>query len=346
MRHTPTLAMAHDSLVAAGLITINAAAQLPLKLTSKNYTSWRAQFLPLMVGCNLVGYIDGTNKCPPKEILEGTVNVPNPKYQLWVRQDQLILHAIIASVTESVISLISLAKTSEEAWTKLSAAYANRSRSRLMSLKEQLSRLTKGTQSVTDYMSKIKSISDELTIIGSPLDDLDLVIHTLNGLGQDYKEISAAVRARESSISFEDLFDKLQEHERLLQRDDGSSDSAVVTANYAQQSQNRRNGNNYRGNKNQASNNNFSRPQNQQLQHAEQRNQFSSRSNYRDNRAPRVICQLCDRPGHSAKTCRSATTRQPVANSAITAHAATSSSTPSDSWLVDSGASHHITSDL
>ncbi|KAK9266874.1 hypothetical protein L1049_027133 [Liquidambar formosana] len=48
------------------LISINAAAQLPLKLTSMNYPSWRAQFNALLFGYDLMGYMDGSQSCPPK----------------------------------------------------------------------------------------------------------------------------------------------------------------------------------------------------------------------------------------------------------------------------------------
>lgn len=47
------------------------------------------------------------------------------------------------------------------------------------------------------------------------LDD-DLTIHVLNGLKYEYKEIVSAVRARESLITFEKLYDKLMDHETYL----------------------------------------------------------------------------------------------------------------------------------
>lgn len=47
------------------LITINIAAQTPLKLTSTNYLSWKPQFQTLLIGYDLLGYVDGTKPCPP-----------------------------------------------------------------------------------------------------------------------------------------------------------------------------------------------------------------------------------------------------------------------------------------
>ncbi|KAJ1399403.1 hypothetical protein SESBI_30337 [Sesbania bispinosa] len=41
------------------------------------------------------------------------------------------------------------------------------------------------------------------------MDDVDIIIHTLNGLGAAYREISAAIRARENPIGIDELHDLL-----------------------------------------------------------------------------------------------------------------------------------------
>ena len=97
------------------LITINVAAQLPLKLTSCNYFSWKIQFNSLFYGLDLLGYLDGTCPGPSATLVQNGQNITNPEHNLWHRQDQLILHAIFASLSEAVIPLVSSATTSQEA---------------------------------------------------------------------------------------------------------------------------------------------------------------------------------------------------------------------------------------
>ncbi|KAL5755993.1 hypothetical protein ACOSQ2_020739 [Xanthoceras sorbifolium] len=109
------------------------------------------------------------------------------------------------------MSFIASSSTSREAWLKLGHLYANRSRSRIIYLKEKLSLTTRGTKPVTEFIQNLKSIADQLALAGAPLDEDHLIIHCLNGIGPEFKEISAAVRAREQSISFETLHDKLVE---------------------------------------------------------------------------------------------------------------------------------------
>lgn len=69
-----------------------------------------------------------------------------------------------------------------------------------MHLKERLSQFNKDTQSMTDYLQAIKVMSNELIVINSPLDNVDLIIHTLNDLKSEFKEIIVALRTRENHM--------------------------------------------------------------------------------------------------------------------------------------------------
>lgn len=99
-----------------------------------------------------------------------------------------------------------------------------------MSLKERLTATTRGSNSVRECLNTMRSISNELFIIGEPPSDIDLVVHILNGLGPVFKEIVAAIRARDNPISFEDLHDKLIEYENFLNREEMRVVSPTITA--------------------------------------------------------------------------------------------------------------------
>ncbi|KAL2541535.1 Uncharacterized protein Adt_02513 [Abeliophyllum distichum] len=81
------------------LVQLNSATQISLKLTSSNYFSWKAQFTSLLYGLNLLSYVDGTFLCPSETI-------PNLAALSWKCQDQLILHDILSSLSESIIPLV------------------------------------------------------------------------------------------------------------------------------------------------------------------------------------------------------------------------------------------------
>ena len=97
------------------IISINIATQAPLKLTATNYRSWKLQFHTLLVGFDLMGFVDGKHLCPQETITTGDTTTPNPAHRLWVRQDQLLLNAILGSLSPSIIPFIASAKTAHDA---------------------------------------------------------------------------------------------------------------------------------------------------------------------------------------------------------------------------------------
>ena len=117
------------------LVTINVTSQTPLKLTSSNYLSWKLQFQTLFIGYDLQGFIDGSKPCPPQQLVTADSTSPNPAYYAWIRQDQLMLNALIGSIHHSIIPFIAQAATSQEAWNILASTYANPSRGRIKQIK-------------------------------------------------------------------------------------------------------------------------------------------------------------------------------------------------------------------
>ena len=94
-------------------------AQTNEKLTPSTFPQWRAQFEALLIGYDLLNYVEGTLLCPSSS---GTATDKLCKVY-WVRHDKLILSAILASTSPSITSLIDIAKTSHEAWKKLKNLY-------------------------------------------------------------------------------------------------------------------------------------------------------------------------------------------------------------------------------
>ena len=284
-----------------------------VKLSSNNFPAWHVHFNALLVGYDLIGYVDGTTASPAQT---------DPTYKRWKRQDQLILHAIISSVDPSIITMLGNVKTSKQAWDILTKMFASKTRARIMHLKERLSRFTKGSQSISEYLNGIKALSDELAIINSPVDDVDLVIHTLNGLGSDYREVTASLRTRENPIGFDDLHDLLSDFENYLKRDASVQETPLIaTANTTHK------GKQF-----------YNKTPKQYHNHTMPRSTSSGFSK-------RVVCQFCDKPGHTAKVCYKLHGYPPKNQPPTALHTRAMPPGASD-WILDSGASHHITNEL
>ncbi|KAJ0077893.1 hypothetical protein Patl1_36730 [Pistacia atlantica] len=108
-----------------------------------------------------------TQPVPPPNA--GNTTVLDPEYRLWLRQDRLVLLGIQATVNSAVGPTINTCSTSADAWDKLQASYANRSNTRMLTLLTTLMKTTKEGISVSEYMTKIKSVIDDLALIGHPM---------------------------------------------------------------------------------------------------------------------------------------------------------------------------------
>ena len=98
---------------------------------------------------------------------------------------------------------------------------------------EQLTLISRGSQPVVEYLATIRDIADELALIGAPVPNQYIITHTLNGVGPEFKELAAAVRARDTMISFDELHDKLVEYESFLKREElrSAGNLGNITAN-------------------------------------------------------------------------------------------------------------------
>ncbi|KAF5808945.1 putative transcription factor interactor and regulator CCHC(Zn) family [Helianthus annuus] len=79
----------------------------------------------------------------------------------------------------------------------------------------------------------MKSIADELTLVQSPVNDEDLLIHISGQLGEEFGPMVAALKARDSPISYPELFEKLVDFERTL-KESAPPPPVMATVNFTQ----------------------------------------------------------------------------------------------------------------
>ena len=187
----------------------------------------------------------------------------------------------------------------------------------------------------------MKALADEIALIDHPISDDDLTLYILNGLGSDFREIAAPIRARETSLAFEELHDILVGHESYLRCLEASTQQLVASKNYSHR--HKQNSSSYGGSHSKGSYkaNGPSRPQGQNKipqGPSKDNRKFSNNRSTQRHYPPK--CQFCDQIGHTAKSCPQ------LHSSGVTANCAHTSSQQDQKWLLDSAASHNITGDL
>ncbi|KAI9182775.1 hypothetical protein LWI28_028749 [Acer negundo] len=155
-------------------------------------------------------------------------------------------------------------------------------------------------------MQDAKGVADELAMLDAPENPEDLIVKILNGLGDEFKDISAVVRARDSVITFEELHEKLLNFEAVLKQETMKNHRLPITANYTTKPPTGGNQSTYRRtyNNGNSSNNRTlkdTHPPNQQFQNLNSQGQPNRGKPYRG------FCQLCGEQGHKAKRCTTVT---------------------------------------
>lgn len=174
----------------------------------------------------------------------------------------------------------------------------------------------------------MRAIADELSFIGSPVSDDDLVIQILAGLGSDFNSVVAAANAKDH-LGFAELQAMLLGHESLLLSQIGGGASvslpsdSVPAALYTQprpnSNSNSRGNRSGRGHRYRGGSNDASYTRQQPILPTPARPTFSgpnlSGPNYSARPQSQIpvarannpdkdsVCQVCSRRGHSARIC-------------------------------------------
>ncbi|KAB5557098.1 hypothetical protein DKX38_008007 [Salix brachista] len=177
----------------------------------------------------LMGIVDGSETSPPKFTSTEHKNqgIVNPGYMVW----QYLLGWIISSLSPAVVSTIYGLETSRLAWQALGARFATPSTSRISLIKRKLQSLQQGSMQCQEFLDAVKALADELSAVGKPIEDSDLILSVLNGLNSSFHSFVTTymLMAKEKSMSFSDFhaellnFDLMQKfHSHNIQQETSS----------------------------------------------------------------------------------------------------------------------------
>ncbi|KAI0502052.1 hypothetical protein KFK09_016997 [Dendrobium nobile] len=267
-------------------------------------------------------FLKAPSSTPPEQILSTAgIQTPNPTYQSWILQDQNLAAALCSTIALAVLPYILHLESTCAIWASLELRFQSSNHSKVIQLKNELHHISMNSSTMTQHLTKIKSLVDQMASAGSNLDTEDVILYILNGLPPTYQSFKTSIRTMLHPISLDNLYTLLLSEEINI-----AMDAARITtptdpnlALYSYRVRERRG----RG-----------------------------RNSYKNSNAPRqtstVICQICTKKGHSAPSCWHRTNLQytptptPTNNTALAAN----SNQPFQDWYQDTGASSHITNSL
>jgi len=162
-------------------------------------------------------FVDGSYPCPAPYVTATDTTTPgiNPFFLSWKQQDQLIMSALLSSLSTEILHLVVDCDTSHSIWQTLEKSFASSSHSRIMQLHGSFQDLRQGDDSVSTYLQRAKVLFDELAAAGRPLSLEDFNLYVFRGLRSDFKDLVTSLSTRAEPLSYSDLHSYLLTHEYL-----------------------------------------------------------------------------------------------------------------------------------
>ncbi|KAI0525179.1 hypothetical protein KFK09_004571 [Dendrobium nobile] len=307
----------------------NVKSVLNIQLTADSYPLWKSQILKLFTANGFDGYLDGSTPKPTKFLSTDPKIVPNLEYYTWLLVDQNLAAVLYSTISTTFLPYVLNLDSCLEIWQTIERRLQSTNCSRILQLKNELHHISMKDKSMMQYLSEIKSKIDAIGSSSSPLPSEDIILHTLNGLPSAYQAFKTVIRINLNPISLDDFYSLLCSEELNLAVEAVRDISITTPSSEPVQAfttqRGRARGRNYRGRSS-------SWPYRGR----------SSSGRGASSSQPFVECQICGESGHSAFKCwyRADFSLPPP----IPAYSADSSQQSSD-WLLDTGATSHLTLD-
>ncbi|CAA7391167.1 unnamed protein product [Spirodela intermedia] len=144
---------------------------------------------------------------------------------------------IILSLTKAIYPHLVGHTTAKVACDALAQLFASRAKSRILELHAKLHNTRRGSTSIQELVQNINMITDELVIAGQLINEQELIIIILRGLGPQYAEFTTRITTRIDLLTLEDVLAHLTTHEVIFDFhnvQDNQDPTLYPSANYAQ----------------------------------------------------------------------------------------------------------------
>ncbi|KAM2012136.1 hypothetical protein ACFX1T_024034 [Malus domestica] len=115
-----------------------------------------------------------------------------------------------------------------EMWMSLHDRFSTVTKASIFQLKTELQNIKKGTESISQYLQRVKDARDHLAAAGVSFDDDDIIIITLKWLPSEYNTFRTVIRRRDNVISLKDFRAQLLAEEAVIENSPLSSSFVPV----------------------------------------------------------------------------------------------------------------------
>jgi hypothetical protein len=161
-----------------------------------------------------MGLLDGSDSEPPKTIdaedaNQKKIRIENPDYVASIAKDQHMLRFLLNSLSPDILSHVLGMNTTAEAWKAINAMFKTASRTKAQQLREKLNDTKKLTMTADQYFTKMKGFSSELSALGKPIEEEELLGYLLHGLDKtEYNALITSVHGNPNT-TLDEFYEQL-----------------------------------------------------------------------------------------------------------------------------------------
>lgn len=286
------------------------------KFSGKNYNQWRFQMRCLLTSKGIYGHVTGDDVKPANQ---------GKNLDAWLKADGHAMFLLSSALDYSQITLIENCTSAKEILEKLDTIFIQTNNTNKMIVHDRFHQYQMNpSDTVAQHIAKIENLAQQIKNVGESITDIAIMTKILSSLPQKFRNVRQAwLSLAEEKQTINNLTARLLDEEANLTEVE-KNDSALMAS----------------------SNNNHARYKPRKFNNFNKQNQ-NRQNNYQ-------VCYNCRIPGHIARNCRrpksnssgnrpnSSNNHQGYHTTAFNVTELNYSSNLEDSWIMDSGASAHM----